>query len=121
MSLSHTPDNITSLKANEWIVVGTNKFGRHGGGAANFAMEHFGLIWGCGEGMSGKSYALPTMEGLAAFHRAANRFIRFARYNPDKRFFLTKVGCGIAGYEETVVKSLFLETPPNVIKPEGWY
>jgi hypothetical protein len=111
---------ITALNPGEIIVVGTNQFGFHGAGAARYAHDHFGLRWGHGEGLSGQTYALPTMEGIASFAQAAMRFQLFAELAPDMTFLLTKVGCGIAGYDESLVMELFADAPANVIRPEGW-
>lgn len=116
----NTPDKIEHLALDEYIVVGTNYEGRHAGGAALYAMDNFGLIWGCSEGLSGQTYALPTMSGLFRMKGAAREFIEFAKFNPDKTFYLTKVGCGIAGYDESRIAPLFKNTPDNVIKPKGW-
>ena len=44
------------------FVFGSNPQGRHGAGSAKVAMEHFGAIYGQGEGLQGNSYALPTTE-----------------------------------------------------------
>jgi hypothetical protein len=117
---SFTPDNITHLAIDEYIVVGTNYEGRHAGGAALYAKKHFGLIEGCGEGLSGQTYALPTMAGLEHLRSAALDFIDFSKFNPDKTFYLTRVGCGIAGHSDEEVAPLFNGTPDNVIKPKGW-
>jgi hypothetical protein len=111
---------ITELRPGQVIVVGTNALGAHIGGAARYAHEHFGLKWGVGEGLSGQTYALPTMEGIASFAQAAMRFQLFAELAPDMTFLLTKVGCGIAGYDESLVMELFADAPANVIRPEGW-
>lgn len=117
-----TIDNgfITALEPNEYIVIGSNEQGAHGGGAARYAADHFGLQDGCGEGLSGQTYALPTMEGILSVYNAADRFKKFAKHNPDKTFYLTKVGCGIAGYPEDQIALLFSNAPSNVVKPEGW-
>ena len=42
-----------------------------------------------------------------------------ARENPDKTLLLTKVGCGIAGYDEGYIADKFKGAPENIIKPEG--
>ena len=115
-----TPDMITALAPGEIIVVGTNIAGRHGGGAAAFAAKHFGLRWGAGEGLCGQSYALPTMEGHRALVAASRRFAVYAELSHDLVFLLTRVGCGIAGYEEAQVSYLFRDAPVNVIRPAGW-
>lgn len=115
-----TPDRIDVLLPGEIFVFGSNREGSHGGGAARTAYERFGAVMGVGEGLGGQSYALPTMEGIEAFALAAGRFVEFARAHPELEFYLTRVGCGIAGYAEDQVKPFFADTPPHVIKPSGW-
>jgi O-acetyl-ADP-ribose deacetylase (regulator of RNase III) len=114
---------ITSLNNNQIIVVGTNKDGLHGAGAAAQAHRDFGLEWGMGEGISGQTYALPTMEGKASFQSAINRFIRVAEAHPSTKFLLTAVGTGIADYPEAEVIEMFENAtqtgwPKNVIRWE---
>lgn len=121
MERAYTPDRIRKLSDNEIIVVGTNIKGLHGGGAARYAHDNFGLTWGIGEGLAGQSYALPTMEGWLGIKAAANRFINFARLDHNHVFYLTKVGCGIAGYSEAYMREFFRRAPDNVIRPRGWY
>lgn len=115
-----TPDDLRNLPDGEIFVFGSNAGGQHGGGAARVAARDFGAEWGVGEGMSGQSYALPTMEGRAAFEQAAARFVTYAEQHPELTFVLTKVGCGIAGYTEGDVKQWFADAPSNVVKPPGW-
>ena len=102
-----TPDRITSLQPNEVFVFGSNAQGNHGGGAAAFAMRNFGAVWGQGEGMQGQSYAIPTMEGIDSLQAAVWRFIDYADSHPDKRFLVTRIGCGIAGYHVDEIAPLF--------------
>lgn len=121
-----TPDNITELKPNEIFCFGSNLAGHHSGGAAKLAHEQFGAEWGIGEGLSGQTYAFPTLErdmhkrGFQGLVAARDRLAATARALPDKTFLLTKVGCGIAGYSEDEMKRLFTVMPDNVIKPKGW-
>lgn len=115
-----TPDHIDSLPPNGVFVFGSNRAGQHGGGAALTALLKFGAAEGVGEGLWGQSYALPTMEGLDELRLSAERFVEYARSHPELEFWLTKVGCGIAGHREQDVKPFFADTPPNVIKPAGW-
>lgn len=49
---------ITELRDNEVFVFGSNLAGMHAGGAARFAYNKFGAIWGQGEGLQGQSYAI---------------------------------------------------------------
>ena len=60
---AYTPDRISELKENEIFVFGSNLAGAHGGGAARFAYERFGAVWGEGMGLHGQTYAIPTMQG----------------------------------------------------------
>ena len=115
-----TPERLTELPEGSIFVFGSNESGAHGGGAARVALDRFGAIWGQGEGLQGQSYGLPTMEGFDALRGAAERFVTFAGEHPELRFYLTKVGCGIAGHDESDVAPLFDATPDNVVKPPGW-
>lgn len=115
-----TPSAIDELPENGIFVFGSNVEGNHGAGAALTAVRRFGAVAGVGEGLQGRSYGLPTMEGSEAFEAAARRFIAFAGEHPALDFYLTKVGCGIAGYREEQIAPWFVDTPPNVVKPPGW-
>lgn len=115
-----TPEEITELADDEVFVFGSNASGAHGGGAARVAHQRFDAEWGVGEGLTGRTYALPTMEGTDAFRAAAERFVAVAEEHPELTFLLTRVGCGIAGHDESVVRTWFADTPPNVVKPAGW-
>lgn len=92
------------------------------GGAARVAMERFGAVWGVGEGLQGRSYAIPTMEGFEAIRPAVDRFIDFARQHPEMTFLVTPIGCGIAGYSPEEIAPLFKDAVEleNVWLPEGW-
>lgn len=60
-------------------------------------------------GLQGRSYAVPTMEGLASMRRAVQRFAQFAAVHPEMRFLVTRIGCGIAGYSAEQVAPMFKE------------
>lgn len=62
-----TPDLIAALNPGEIFVFGSNAQGMHAGGAARFALEHFGAEWGVGEGLQGRSYAIPNVCLPASF------------------------------------------------------
>ena len=121
--------HITKLNKHEIFVFGSNKQGHHGGGAAAFAFKNFGAEWGVGEGMTGQCYALPTMEGLASLCEAIANFVSYARFCsifiPWRKFLVTEVGCGIAGYTAEEVASIFLKYGAfklsNVYLPESFY
>ena len=100
-------DRIATLGKNEIFVFGSNIHGAHGGGAAWYAHQAFGAEWGVGEGLTGRTYALPTMEGEASMAKAVERFIACAKEHPELTFLVTAVGCGIAGYTPSQVAPLF--------------
>lgn len=117
---------INKLKDNQIFVFGSNLAGNHMGGAALQAKEKFGAEDGVGEGLIGQSYAFPTLgyelEKLTERElvRSRDNLYKCAVENPDKEFLLTKVGCGIAGYPEEQMASLFANLPENVVLPVTW-
>ena len=118
-----TPDHITSLAPGEVFVFGSNARGMHAGGAAAFAANRFGAVWGQGEGMQGRSYAIPTMEGLDSLKAAVDRFTTYAGEHPEQRFLVTRIGCGIAGYGVAQIAPLFkgCVTLENVTLPSDFW
>lgn len=117
-----TPERISSLLPGQIFVFGSNCFGHHAGGAARFALDHFGAIWGNGEGLQGWSYAIPTMEGLDSTRQAVERFIAYAQQHPELTFLVTPIGCGIAGYTADEIAPFFANAKelPNVYLPESF-
>lgn len=114
--------NITELNDNEIFVFGSNKNGLHMDGAAAVAHEKFGAEWGIGEGLTGKTYAIPTMEGIENIKPAVQRFIEFAKTHQELVFLVTLIGCGIAGYTEGEIAPLFKDclNLENVYLPAGF-
>ena len=103
-----TPGNITTLKENEIFVFGSNLQGMHGGGAARYANLHFGAVWGVGVGMTGKTYAIPTMQGgVETIKPYTDEFIAYAKQHPELTFLVTPIGCGIAGFKAEEIAPLF--------------
>lgn len=117
----YTPERISELKPNEIFVFGSNLSGSHGGGAALLAYERFGAIWGQGVGLQGQSYGIPTMHGgVDAIKPYVDEFIEFAKVHPEYKFFVTKVGCGIAGFTTREMAPLFQDAidVENIILPK---
>ncbi len=117
---------ITTLKPNEYFVFGSNTRGAHGKGAARQAYIDFGAKWGVGEGLTGQCYAFPTLDGrlrkltVPELRASVERLYACCAAHPEKRFLLTKVGCGLAGYPEDLMHGLFSEHPHNLILPKDW-
>lgn len=105
---TYTPENIDSLQPNEVFVFGSNLGGHHGGGAARVALNKFGAIYGQGVGLQGQSYAIPTMQGgVETIQPYVDDFIKFAENNQHLFFFVTRIGCGIAGFRDEQIAPLF--------------
>lgn len=103
-----TPDQVSQLAENEIFVFGSNLAGMHGGGAARTARLYFGAKLGQGVGLQGQSYAIPTMQGGTDTIRPyVDEFIRFAEAHPAQTFLVTRIGCGIAGFEPDDIAPLF--------------
>ena len=124
--MKFTPDNITELKNNQIFVFGSNANGNHAGGAAKLAVDKFGAIYGQSEGLQGQSYAIVTLSEtmekvkLEDISKSIDELYQFADDNPDLDFIVTKIGCGIAGFEEKEMSELFKtkEKPFNIILPK---
>lgn len=117
---------IDTLQPGQIIVVGTNLNGNHYGGAAAQAHRDFGLEWGIAEGLSGQSYAFPTLDNdmRKCSRESLENSIRLLYGTciefDKKEFLLTPVGTGIAGFEPEYMKSLFKNPPKNLKLPEDW-
>ena len=117
---------INELKANQIFVFGSNQAGLHSGGAARYALEHFGAQIGVGEGITGQCYAFPTLDrdhnqrSVEGLMTSVDKFYLCAEANSGKQFLMSAVGTGIAGYTEHFMKSLFKNPPGNVVLPPEW-
>lgn len=121
--MTYTPEFITELKPCQVFVFGSNKDGFHAGGAARLAVQKFGAIWGQGVGLQGQSYAIPTMQGgVDTIKPYVDEFIAFAKSHPDLFFWVTRIGCGIAGFSDSDIAPLFKDAVnlTNVALPESF-
>jgi hypothetical protein len=124
-----TPENITQrsdLPENGVFVFGSNLMGHHKGGAAKVAKDEFGAVEGMCVGLIGESYAFPTLDkflqqrSLLELLTTTIFFYSTVQANPSLTFYLTRVGCGIAGYDEEYMKKFFAWDLPNLVKPPNW-
>jgi len=105
------------------FVFGSNLAGRHGKGAALWALNNRGAIKGQGIGRQGNSYAIPTKDRnlntlpLAAIREYVSDFLMYAEAHPATEFQLTAIGCGLAGYSPRDIVPMFARVPPNVKLP----
>lgn len=118
-----TPENITELGPDDIFVFGSNLAGRHLGGAALVAYEKFGAVMGQGVGIQGQSYAIPTMQGgVETIKPYVDDFIKLAREWDQNTFYVTRIGCGIAGFSDEEIAPLFADAIDlyNVRLPESF-
>ena len=118
-----TPEKISVLKDDEVFVFGSNLAGIHGGGAAWAARMHFGAVMGQGVGLQGQSYAIPTMQGgVETIRPYVNEFIDFALSHRELFFYVTRIGCGIAGFRDADIAPLFGKalTIDNICLPRSF-
>ena len=113
---------ITELDKNEIFVFGSNGQGAHLGGAAATAVYKFGAKMGQAEGLQGQSYAINTMDSEDEMFAQIKRFIHFAENHPELKFYVTEIGCGIAGYspEQIAPKFAYYYNQNNIILPESF-
>lgn len=108
------------------FVFGSNLAGRHGKGAALFARQKCGATYGQGEGLQGDSYAIPTKDAqlrtlpLSEVQKHVETFLDFARQF-NAIFTVTRIGCGLAGYQDADIAPMFAAAQPNCILPDGWH
>ena len=102
------------------FVFGNNGAGAHMGGTVAMAVAKFGGIYGQAVGLQGQSYALNTTDGCEVTAEQVARFIEFAREYLELTFYVTEIGCGIAGYSPEEVAPLFKDAPKNVVLPEAF-
>lgn len=108
------------------FVFGSNLAGRHGKGAALWARQHRGAIYGQGHGIQGDSYAIPTkgwkleVLPLGIIQGFVSEFLEFAHKYWMREFQLTPIGCGLAGYTREQIEPLFQGAPSNVLWPPEW-
>lgn len=108
------------------FVFGSNLRGIHGAGAAKFATQHHQAVWGQGVGRQGNAYAIPTKDEnirtlpLSRIAPYVEQFIKYAEGNPQERFMVTRVGCGLAGYTDKDIAPMFKNAPSNCFVPPEW-
>jgi len=117
----------TSPPPGSVFVFGSNLSGYHGGGAARAAHQLYGAEWGVAEGRTGNSYAIPTVReriagplSLDAIRLAVSKFLEHAQAHPEQPFFVTRIGCGLAGHKDADVAPMFNAAPANCSLPDTW-
>ena len=111
---------------NQVFVFGSNLAGVHGAGAAREAMLRHGAEYHTGSGRTGNAYALPTKDEnivtlpLSSIDTYVQAFCNYAAEHRDEKFFVTRIGCGLAGYKDADIAPMFKTAPANCILPIEW-
>lgn len=112
---------------NEIFVFGSNLAGIHGAGAARAAYDKYGAKWGQGLGFAGQSFAIPTKDvqiNTLKFDIIKNHVNIFAKVTdrfPEQLFFITRIGCGLAGLTDEQMAPLFKNcNKENCNMPINW-
>ena len=112
-------------KPNEVFVFGSNLSGIHGAGAAKQAIM-YGATFGVGVGFMGNTYAIPTKDfkvdtlpltNIAFFVKL---FVQASLNTPHIQYFITAVGCGLAGYKHSDIAPMFADCEDNCSFPDSW-
>lgn len=109
----------------EVFVFGSNLAGVHGAGAAKAALR-YGARMGHGVGLQGRTYAIPTKDfdiktlPIDNIKPYIERFKKVTLEHPQVKFFITRVGCGLAGYKDSEIAPLFRGCGDNCSFPKEW-
>lgn len=123
---------IVKLKDNQIFVFGSNTQGRHGAGAAKFALDNCGAIYGKSKGRQGNSYAIITKDLTKNVHPSISpsyikeqirELYEYAKINPNLDFLIIYSGNGINlnGYSNQEMAEFFSSVdniPSNIIFEE---
>lgn len=108
-----TPEVIKTISENEVFVFGSNLSGRHGKGAAKTALG-WGAKYGQASGIQGRTYGIPTKDAsirktlsIEEIKPFVDAFIDWAKYHSGNIFYVTEIGCGLAGLKPKEVAPLF--------------
>jgi hypothetical protein len=135
------PDRAFMARPNTVFVFGSNLSGAHGMGAALDAALNYGAVSGEPFGLQSdeseggvRSYAIPTKghshtgyeplsyTEVAYWVSQFREWVEGAGHRYDE-IFVTKIGCGLAGWNELEIAPLFrrYKWPSNVTLPKGWH
>lgn len=113
-------EGLADLRRHEVFVFESNLAGRHGLGASREAVLRYGARYGVGEGLVGRSYAVPTKDeqlmplSLPQLAVHVGRFIEVASHRADLHFVVAEFG---SDWDVWEVAPLFERSPRNVVLP----
>ena len=84
----------------------------------------FGALLGVGVGLTGERYAIATMlGGVETIKPYVDQFIEYAKEHQERKFLVTRIGCGIAGFKDEEIAPLFKRAAAvsNIYLPKQFY
>jgi hypothetical protein len=122
----HIDHTVPSIRAGFIWVFGSNLRGAHGKGAAKIAHKNFAAPYGQHTGRMGAAFGIPLKDRrlntlpLDEIKPFIALFLSYAWNHPELKFYVTRVGCGLAGYEDEEIAPLFKGAPVNCNFAEEW-
>lgn len=122
----HKDGTLPNFTDNYIFVFGSNLLGAHGRGAALVAKEQYGAKCGTNMGITGDSYAIPTKNryikimALTDIVPHIELFKSYTHTRPDLKFWVTSIGCGLAGYSINQIAPYFKDSNTNCNFPDTW-
>lgn len=113
-------------ETNSTFVFGSNEAGHHGAGAARYAMDKLGAVYGVAFGPTGSCFAIPTksktIRTLPTFiiQKYVDHFVGYAESHPSEVFKVTQIGCGLAGLKKEQIAPMFADAPSNCFFDTDW-
>ena len=126
MSHKYFNYDVKKLLSNQILVFGSNLAGIHGAGAARFAFDKLNAKWGCGMGFTGQCYAIATKDlqietlELSLIESQVELFKKLAFEVSKFDYIVTKIGCGLAGYTDAEIATMFKGSPDNCLFHKDW-
>lgn len=122
---------IKNLTPNQIFVFGSNTQGRHGRGAAHYALLNFGAVYGQARGPQGQSYAIVTKD-LTTYKvpsRSPEQILleikelyKYATEHPELEFLIAYQANhnNLCGYTSKQLANIFssLSIPENIVFEE---
>ncbi|QIG68762.1 hypothetical protein EVB68_025 [Rhizobium phage RHph_Y2_6] len=111
---------------NMTFVFGSNEAGIHGAGAARYAEQCKGARYKHGVGKVGQSYAIPTKNRLIIpltipeIKAYVDGFLDYATRHSEEQFQVTRIGCGLAGFDDSEIAPMFTMAPTNCFFDTVW-